>query len=266
MRLLASLVAFLFFVPAATAHEFWIEPETYTVDLGDPIIAELRVGQDFKGAAQTYFPDRFARFDVKMGETTRAVEGRIGDRPAMTFVPEGEGLAVVIHETKGHTLRYSSRDLFENFVEHKDLGDVLKRHAARGLPELEFREAYTRYAKSLVAVGDGAGADTAVGLHTEIVALTNPYTGDLSDGVGVRVLLDGKPRADAQVEVFARDGDGNVTQSFYRTDAAGETVIPVDPATEYMVDAVVMEDTGNDDPEAGPVWHSAWANLTFRTP
>lgn len=266
MRLLASLVAFLFFVPAATAHEFWIEPETYTVDPGDPIIAELRVGQDFKGAAQTYFPDRFARFDVKMGESTRAVEGRIGDRPAMTFVPEGEGLAVVIHETKGHTLRYSSRDLFENFVEHKDLGDVLERHAARGLPELEFREAYTRYAKSLVAVGDGAGADTAVGLHTEIVALTNPYTDELSDGLGVRVLLDGKPRADAQVEVFARDGDGNVTQSFYRTDAAGETVIPVDPATEYMVDAVVMEDTGNDDPEAGPVWHSAWANLTFRTP
>lgn len=68
MRLLASLFAFLFFVPAATAHEFWIEPETYTVDPGDPIIAELRVGQDFKGAAQTYFPDRFARFDVKMGK------------------------------------------------------------------------------------------------------------------------------------------------------------------------------------------------------
>lgn len=266
MRFLASLIACLAFAHAASAHEFWIAPEAYTVAAGEPIVADLRVGQDFAGARQSYVPDNFARFEVKMGETTEPVEGRIGDRPAMTFPTQGEGLAVVVHETKGNSLQYRTRDLFEDFVDHKDLGDVLERHAARDLPELKFREAYTRYAKSLVAVGDGAGADSAVGLHTEIVALANPYTDDLSGGFPVQVLLDGAPRVDAQVEVFARDEAGEVTQNFYRTDAAGEAVIPVAPATEYMVDAVVMEDTGNDDPEAGPVWHSAWANLTFRTP
>ncbi|MAM62066.1 DUF4198 domain-containing protein [Maritimibacter sp. UBA3975] len=266
MRFTALLLACLCLARAAVAHEFWISPQAYEVEPGEPIVADLRVGQDFEGSRQTYFPDRFARFEVKMGETVQTVEGRLGDMPAMTFAAPDEGLAVIVHETKGDSLKYKTRDLFEDFVAHKDLGDVLARHADRGLPELDFREAYTRYAKSLVAVGNGEGADAPVGLKTEIVALANPYTDDLSGGLPVRVLYDGAPRIDAQVEVFARDTEGTVTQSFYRTDDAGEATIPVASGTEYMVDAVVMEDTGNDDPEAGPAWHSAWANLTFRMP
>ena len=201
-----------------------------------------------------------------MSETVVPVESRLGDIPAMDMVLPGEGLWVIVHQTTGDSLRYRERQLFENFVAHKDLGDVLERHAARGLPELEFREAYTRYAKALVAVGNGAGADSEVGLHTEIVALANPYTDDLSAGFPVRVLFEGAPRVDAQVELFARDPAGEVAISTSRTDANGEAVLPVSPGVEYLVDAVVMEDTGNDDPTAGPVWHSAWAALTFRVP
>jgi hypothetical protein len=201
-----------------------------------------------------------------MGETTIPVEGRLGDMPAMNMALPGEGLAVVIHETKGDSLRYRERALFEGFVAEKDLGDVLARHAVRGLPELEFRESYTRYAKALVAIGNGAGQDAEVGLHTEIIALANPYTDDVSAGFPVRLLYKGAPRADAQVELFARQPDGAVSTSTHRTDAAGEAVLPVSPGVEYLVDAVVMEDTGNDNPAAGPVWHSAWASLSFKVP
>jgi hypothetical protein len=266
MRLLLALVACLGQAMPAAAHEFWIAPRAFQVAPGDPVIADLRVGSEFVGTAQSFFPQRFERFAVRMGETTVPVEGRLGDIPAMDMVLVGEGLAVIVHQTTGQTLQYKTRDLFESFVAHKDLGDVLARHAARDLPELEFREVFTRYAKALVAVGDGQGADAEVGLLTEIVALANPYTDDLSGGFPVRVLYHGAPRADAQVELFARDASGAVTISYHRTDATGDTLLPVAPATEYLVDAVVMEDTGNDDPSAGPVWHSAWASLTFRTP
>lgn len=248
------------------AHEFWIDPVVYQIAPGEHMVAQLRVGSEFQGSMQSYFPQRFARFEVRMGESARPVEGRIGDIPAMDMVIEGEGLAVIVHETKGDILRYRERRLFEEFVAHKDLGDVLQRHAARGLPELEFREAYTRYAKALVAVGAGEGSDAPVGMKTEIVALANPYVDDLSAGLAVRVLYEGAPRADAQVELFAKDAAGEVTITLHRTDADGVAVLPVAPATEYLVDAVLMEDTGNDDPEAGAVWHSAWAALTFRTP
>lgn len=262
-RILAVLI--LFATPAR-AHEFWIAPHAYQVEPGAPVVADLLVGSNFQGSKQSYFPQRFARFEARMGETRVTVEGRLGDIPAMNMVLPGEGLWVVVHETKGDSLQYRERTLFEGFVAHKDLGDVLERHAARGLPELTFREAYTRYAKALVAVGDGAGSDVEVGLHTEIVALANPYTDNLSAGLPVRVLYEQAPRIGAQVELFARDRAGEVTVSYHRTNAAGEAVLPVRPGVEYLADAVVMEDTGNDDPKAGPVWHSAWAALTFRVP
>lgn len=230
------------------------------------MVADLLVGSGFLGVKQSYFPQRFARFEARMSETAVPVEGRLGDIPAMTMALPGEGLWVIVHETRGDSLQYATRDQFEAFVAHKDLGDVLARHTARGLPELEFREAYTRYAKALVAVGDGAGGDSVVGLRTEIVALANPFTDDLAAGFPVRVLFEGAPRVNAQVEIFARDPSGVVTTSTTRTDENGEAVLPVAPGVEYLVDAVVMEDTGNDDPAAGPVWHSAWAALTFRVP
>lgn len=250
----------------AQAHEFWIAPFSYQVAPEEPVMAELLVGSGFKGVRQSYFPQRFTRFEARMGETVLPVEGRLGDNPAMNLVLPGEGIWVVVHETRGDSLQYRERRIFEEFVAHKDLGNVLERHAARGLPELEFREAYTRYAKALVAVGEGAGSDRAVGLHTEIVALANPYTDDLSAGFPVRVLYEGAPRTDVQVELFARDPSGEIEVSYHRTDTAGDVVLPVRAGVEYLVDAVVMDDTGNDDPQSGPVWHSAWASLTFRVP
>lgn len=245
------------------AHEFWIAPETYVVQPNTPIRAHLRVGEGFEGATQSYFPRQFARFDVTLGDETRAVEGRIGDIPALDMVLSGEGLAVIAHETRGHSLRYRERALFERFVSHKELNGTLERHAARGLPELEFREAYTRYAKSLVAIGAGKGEDRALGLHHEFVALTNPYHIGADGAFAAQLLYEGAPRAGALVEVFMRAPNGDVTVTQHRTDEAGIVHLTLVPAFEYLLDAVVMEDTGNDDPGAGPVWHSAWAALTF---
>jgi len=141
----------------------------------------------------------------------------------------------------------------------------LEGRGARGVPETGCREVYSGYGKSLIAVGGGSGQDRAVGLKTEIVALANPYTDDLSGGFPVRVLFDGAPRADVQVEVFDRGPDGQVGVALYRTDAAGETVLPVQAGHEYLVDAVLLRAVAplaDDD----PVWESLWASLTFMVP
>ena len=127
------------------------------------------------------------------------------------------------------------------------------------------RERYSRYGKALIAVGDGAGADREAGLETEIVALANPYTDDLSDGLPVRVLYQGAPRADAQVELFAKSPEGEVEITLLRTDAEGVALLPVTPGQVYLADAVVvrpLEPVAEDD----PVWESLWASLTFKVP
>jgi uncharacterized GH25 family protein len=250
----------------AAAHEFWLTAEDYTITPDDTLRVGLRIGSEMKGSSLIYLPKDIARFDVIQGDTVRPVEGRMGDNPALVMEGLTDGLAVVVHETTDSTLTYTDFAVFERFVAHKAFATALADHAARGLPQKNFRETYRRHAKSLVAIGSGAGEDRAMGLTIEIVALANPYTDDLSAGFPVLVLLDGAPRPDTQVELFQTAPDGTVTITKHRTDAEGKAVLPVQPGMEYLVDNVNLRALPNDDPVAGPVWHSDWASLTFRTP
>lgn len=250
---------------AALSHEFWVSPDTYEIDTAQTLVVNTRVGQNFKGSALSYFPDQITRFDLTVGDRSYPVKSRLGDRPIMQMQMPQPGLGVIVHETNDKRLNYSEWAKFIKFVEHKAFDGVLKAHAQRGLPDSGFSESYRRFAKALVAIGDGAGQDRSFGLETEIVALANPYTDDLGAGLPVQVLYQGAPRIGAQVEVFEKLGD-IVTVFTTVTDDTGRAMIPVKPAHEYLLDAVVLRSTGNDDVSQGPVWHSLWAALTFRTP
>ncbi|MEL7211436.1 MAG: DUF4198 domain-containing protein [Pseudomonadota bacterium] len=263
---LLTAIGFLLCVQPSFAHEFWVSPAAYQLEASDNAVVHLRVGEAFKGPAFSYIARQTARFDLVQGDTVMPITARTGDNPAMDMPLEGDGLWIVVHETADSTLTYRAREKFEAFVAHKAFPDTLEDHTARGLPDDGFKESYRRFAKALIAVGDGAGQDRRVGLRTEIVALANPYTDDLSKGMPVQVLYEGAPRAAAQVELFAKAPDGTVEVTLHQTDAEGRVRLPVQQGTEYLVDAVKMVALDNDDPEAGPVWESLWAALTFKTP
>jgi uncharacterized GH25 family protein len=263
---LLTIVALGTSAPAANAHEFWLTAEDYAIAPEDTLRVGLRIGSQMKGSSLIYLPKDIARFEVIQGNRTVPVTGRMGDNPALVMDGLAEGLAIVVHETSDSVLTYTDFAVFQRFVAHKDFATALADHATRGLPETGFKETYRRHAKSLVAVGSGAGSDRVVGLAIEIVALANPYTDDLTAGLPVLVLLDGLPRVDVQVELFEAAPDGTITITKHRTDANGQTVLPLRSGSEYLVDSVVLRRLPNDDPAAGPVWHSDWASLTFRTP
>lgn len=251
----------------AVAHEFWIEPLEYQVESGDPIAAHLRNGENFKGSAMAWFDKRFTRFDIISGDHMRPVEGRMGDSPALQTRAGDDGLLIVVHETTESTVTYREWDKFLSFVAHKDFATAVQTHEAQGWPKANFREAYTRHVKSLIAVGSGAGVDRAFGLETEFISLTNPYGPNFDNNMKVELTYDGNPRPDAQIEVFDRAPDGTVAITLHRTDAAGHATIPVQPGHEYLFDAVVLRPS----PRAGtsdtaPLWETLWAALTFAVP
>lgn len=243
----------------AGAHEFWIDSDNWQVPPGAPLIASLRNGEEFKGVELAYIPRRTTRFEVVQSGTATPLSPRMGDRPAVN-TPAAPGLAVIVHETTPSTLTYKDWDKWLRFTAHKDFPNPAAAHDARGLPRTGFTERYTRHAKALMAVGDGAGADAATGMETEFIALTNPYTG--ADRIEVQLLYQGTPRPDAQVEVFARAPDGTVTVTTdTRTDAAGRAVIAVTPGFDYLLDAVVFRPGAE-----GAAWRTLWAALSFHVP
>ncbi|MEM6695153.1 MAG: DUF4198 domain-containing protein [Pseudomonadota bacterium] len=261
--ILAFCIAFL--AGPAWAHEFWISPERYRVEPGGTMQADIRVGENFKGGGYPFIPANFKRFDLVQGNSVVPVTATIGDRPALAMAAPSSGLWVVVHQTKDYALTYGNWPKFERFTADKDMAWAQDEHVARRLPKEGFRERYSRYGKSLIAVGDGAGADRAVGLLTEIVALANPYTDAVSGGMPFLVLYEGAPRANVQVEVFERRADGSVAERKYRTDAAGRVTVPVAPGAEYLVNSVVIRaiEARSD---SQPVWETYWASLTFAVP
>lgn len=262
-RLVFAFVGLVLTNLPALSHEFWIEPQKYQVDSGRPVIADLRNGQKFTGTKLVYFARRTQRFDITQGDQVTPYQGRMGDLPAFQLDQIDDGLLVIRHETVPETLTYETWEMFQVFVAHKGFTDIIQRHQARGLPERDFTETYSRHAKALIAIGDGTGADSLLGMETEFVALANPYTDDLTLGMPVQLLFQGKPRAKAQVEVFERAPDGTVLVYLRHTDSHGHASIPVKTAHTYLLDAVVMRPA----PEAEePVWQSLWAALTFAVP
>jgi cobalt/nickel transport protein len=246
------------------AHEFWIDSKKYQVETGENIAAFTKNGQNFKGIDLAYFTKRAARFDRIDASGEKPVQARLGDSPVFDKPVESEGLFTLVYQTTPDRVRYSTWEKFAKFADHKAFENTLERHRARDLPETDFIETYTRYAKGLFAVGSGAGKDTQRGLEIEIVALKNPYTDDVSEGLPVQVLYREKPRINAQVEVFERTPEGETTISTLRTNESGVAIIPVKSGHAYLLDNVVLrEPTTPLAIEIGAAWETLWASLTF---
>ena len=265
MRRLTLILAIL--ASPVSAHEYWLQPQDFTVAADATLIVQIVNGSDYVGQNLPYMPQRFARFDDVVGGETFPIPGRIGDIPAVQISDLPEGLNVLVYQARNATVDYKDWETFLTFVEHKDLTEVLDAHRARGFAEEAFREVYSRYSKSLVAVGDGAGADSRTGLETEIVAMTNPYTDDVSDGMTFQLWYGDAPRANVRFEVYDRSPEGEVTQTFYETDDQGMVTVPVQPGYTYMADAVLIREPAADVAEdTGAVWETLWANMTWAVP
>ncbi len=265
MRILALILA-ISTTPVA-AHELWIEPLAYQVASDGRLEANIVNGEEFEGVILSFLPQSIENFVVFAGEEANRVQGRPGDKPALNQNALAEGLNIVAYQARVATLNYPNWAKFQKFVDHKDLGDVRSLHDARGLPEDDFDEVYGRFSKALIGVGAAAGSDRRVGLETELVALTNPYTDDLAAGMQVQLHYRNGLRSNEQIEVFEKAPDDTVEITLYQTDENGIGTFPVKPGHAYMVDAVVLREPSDQlAAETGAVWQTLWANLTFAVP
>ena len=249
--------------PLAAAHEFWIEALDFRIDVDEPLLADLRNGEEFTGVSFPYLPDRFVRFGIDDGTGEREVSGRLGDFPALEERPEREGLHTLVYESSGTSLVYDGYEEFESFVREEGMEWVLEAHDARGLSRERIGELFRRFAKALVAVGDAGGADRAVGLELELIARSNPYV--IDDGaLEVELRYRGEPLERAQVSVFHRDPASTVGIDRQRTDGKGRVTLDVSSPGTYLVNAVHMhEPSPEDQASSGAAWESLWASLTF---
>jgi len=263
MKLILTL-GFLATAWGAHAHEFWIQPTQYRIQSGEPLTANVKVGTDFSGNAMAFMPNQVNALNITDSEGTHKIEGRIGDLPSINLIPTEGGLQILNLFSTSSNLTWNEYHKFEEFVNLHGMNWALDRHTERSLPEVGFKEAYTRFVKSLVAVGDGAGEDRFTGMFFELVAGKNPYTEDMAAGMPITLLYRGQPLPDKQVDVFFRDAAGELTRLSVQSDEAGRAIVPNLGDGEYMVNVVhLIEPFPEDQERTGVVWHSLWGSITY---
>jgi len=259
--LLAACVAFTT-APAASAHEFWIEPQAFRIEPGEAVRGDLKVGQNFKGNVFPYLRNRFVSFRMTGRETESGIENYDGASPSFDLRDADEGLVIVSYLSTADRLIYRDWDTFLAYAEYEGLQWAVDAHRQRGLPERDFSETFVRCAKALIQVGpaDSQDRDRAVGLPLELVAQANPYDAPL-DRLAVQLLWQGKPLRDIQVAIFQKtEGSAVVRRAVIRTDANGMASVPLAGGGRFLLNAVRLEAA---EAGSGDEWHSHWASLTF---
>ncbi len=252
----------------AFGHEVWIEPLEWQVSPQDEIKADIFNGENFAGFALIWDEKAIERAEFWNDDQATGVKGRLGDRPALATEKQQEGLVTLVYESSYRTVDYDSYEEFASFVNEKGHAPVLEQHAERRLSRTAIKEAYARFAKSLVQVGRESGEDGFRGMEFELVALDNPYFGTDAEEMTVRLYYQGDVLPDNRVTVFERASNGSVSSTVLQTDQNGEASFPVVAGTAYLVDSVLLREPARAlvVETRGAVWESLWASLTFRVP
>ncbi len=254
---------------SAAAHEFWLDPQSSIVELGQSLSIDMRVGQNLVGQALPYLDNVVREIKHWPSDAPSDLKARLGDRPAMQGVAlDQPGLHRFTLETNPAFIVFDTFAEFTEYLEYEGLADIAVMHIDRQLSQADIAEAYIRNARTLVQVGPLAPdhSDASTGLPFELIVEGNPFTADQSE-IDVMLSWQGDPAPFTQIAIFQKpsgvQAPSVATRTLVTTDKAGIATISLGVAGQYLLNAVRME------PVAGPgsvVWQSHWASLTFEIP
>lgn len=259
-------------VTPATAHDFWIEPSSFSPLPGQAVAVRLRVGERFRGDAVARPPaasmHRFVLVDAGRDADTNAgtragfaIPGRTDADPAGMFRLAGPGAYIIGFHGKPNAIELPP-DKFNAYLLEEGLESVLEARTRRNQLDQPGREIYARCAKSLLLAGtataDGTPADRVLGLPLELIAERQPALLGPGELLPVRLLLDGRPLPGALVVALLRDDPGQ--RLALRSGADGRVLLALPRKGQWLVKAVHMRPAPAD---SGADWESLWASLSF---
>lgn len=252
---MAMMLGLMAGLAAATsgAHEFWVEPSTFSLEPGGRLGIRLCVGDGFEGWSLARNAERIELFVAAGPAGDQPVVGLDGAEPAgIARLTAPGGYVIAYRSNRAFTEMPPAK--FDAYLKDKGLDGIIALRGRRGAGQGTVREAYSRNSKALIRVGNAATVvDRRMGLRLELVAAP--------DLLSYQLLFEGRPLADALVTATrpgTADGDLRV-----RTDATGRASLELRAPGMWRVAAVHMIKA----PAAlDAEWESLWASLTFEIP
>ena len=258
-------IIFFFFPCTLIGHELWIDTTDFRVEKDTEINLNLRNGENFDGFSLGYFDRSVEKLYWRQNGNQFNNTSRQGDIPALKIVPDENGLVTAVYVSKPSIIKYKEFKKFKNFAIAKHSQRAIDFHLNSNFPKENFSEIYTRYSKALLGIGGAEGSDKANDLELELIALQNPYTDDISSGIEILTLYQGRPQAFTTLNVFERsNADLRVNSYVVKSDEKGIAKVKVENDNAYLIDNVILR-PANDKllKDKGVIWESLWAALTF---
>lgn len=256
-RLWIMAIAFALVARSSVAHDFWIEPSSYSPRSGETIGVALRVGEHFVGEPVARKPERIREFVVANAGESAPISGENGADPAGKLSLTAQGTHILGYRSNRSFLELDAAK-FEAYLVEEGLQEIVGRRRELGESEKPGREHYSRCAKSVIAVDGrgGKGFDRSLGFTTELIPLSDPTALKPGDELAVRLLFEGNPLPGARVAMLSLAEPKSPSSEI--TDADGKASFKVRHGGPHMVKNVHMVRTGGD-----ADWESYWSTLTF---
>ena len=265
----ATLVIALMLAGSASAHDFWLQPQSWQAVPGAAMPVVVEVGHG---------PFR-QQWGVDGGHLVAlkdlAVDGRSTDlRPL--FRPGGKVAHVtpVFHKHGLHIVSLVSTEAasdlpsirFNDYIKVEGLTPAIDARSRAGTTASNGRELYSRRAKALVQVGSVTAMDDAIvtrplGMTLEIVPLRNPYSLGADHVLPVQILYNGRALPGALVKLTNLEFDDRPLRTM-RSDAAGRASFVVPQVGSWLVNVIWTQPVKSPQAE----FRTVFSSLTFGYP
>jgi uncharacterized GH25 family protein len=259
--------ALLLLASGATAQEFWLEPARFVVKPGTALHLRLFSGQNFQGKRWAGKASRIKqllhRTPTGLHDCTTAATATDTLHSTLTFTEPGTHLVALA--TNNAFLQLDAAQ-FAAYLQAEGQEHILVLRKQRGETDKPAREAYSRYATTLVQVGAPLPTDTArawsrpLGLPLEIIPEQNPNLLKSGMSITLRILSAGHPVAGRLVKVWQRESSFNRPPLQLRSNQNGRVLFRLQTPGEYLVSTVQIEQAPAHQ-EAD--WQSTWSTFTF---
>jgi uncharacterized GH25 family protein len=255
--ILGIAVSILIAWPAA-AHDTWILASRPRVSPGSGVTFDLTSGMAFPANEAGVKPDRLARASARLGEAVADLVREAAGKKALRLKARFSkaGIAAVWIESKPRSLELKPAEVREYLEEIGAWHSIGRKWESEGSGN--WRESYTKHAKTYVRVGRPDGDDSwarPVGMELELVPESDPTQLAAGGELPLRLLKNGEPVPDVAVGLVA----GNAKPgSLAKTDSEGRVRLRLERGGWWLIRATVLEPSSKPDLD----WESRFSTLT----
>jgi len=245
------------FAAAATAHETWLLPQSFSVEAGEEIRLDLTSGMAFPALDSPIREERVARAGARIGAKDIAIASLQTGQQSLVLrtTPNENGLAMVWLELHPRDIELTDEQV-EEYLAEIHAPEAVRSAWAEMKGGLPWKEVYTKHAKTFVAVGQGGPDEawrSAIGGAFELVPGIDPRRVRSGSELPAQLLVHSAPLAGHPVGFVVEGGAGPV---FRTTDAEGRVTFPVTRAGRAMLFTVRLERSAD-----GKTWETGFATM-----